>query len=69
MAHLTRDLPQAENKNVVTCWVSDTITTIFTQNDNYDNFEWNSCHSAQLVTQVKGIEYIVIKNFVEINPV
>ena len=44
LAHITRDLPQAEKKiTVVTSWATDTITTIFTQNDNFDNF-------AQFVT-------------------
>ena len=25
------------------------VTTIFTQNDNFDHFEWNRCQSSQLV--------------------
>ena len=55
LSHLTRDFSQAEKKiTVVTSWATDKMTTIFTQNDNFDHFEWNRCHFvcafAQLVT-------------------
>ena len=36
-------LSQAEKKiTVVTSWATDKMTTIFSQNDNFNNFEWNS---------------------------
>ena len=43
LAHLIHDLSQVEKKPVVTNWVTGKLTTIFTQNDNFNNFEWNSC--------------------------
>jgi hypothetical protein len=40
LSHLTRDLSQAEKKiNVVTSLATNKITTIFTEIDNFDNFE------------------------------
>ena len=40
LAHLTRDLSQAEKKiTVLTSWANDKMTTIFTQNDIFNNFE------------------------------
>ena len=37
-------LSQAEKKiTVVTRWATDKMTTIFTQNDNFDHFEWYRC--------------------------
>ena len=40
MSHLKRDLSQAEKKvTVVTSWATDKMTTILTQNDNFDHFE------------------------------
>ena len=38
--HLTRDLSQAEKKITAgTSRATDKMTTIFTQNDNFDHFE------------------------------
>ena len=38
--HITRDSSQAEKKiTVITSLTTDKLTTIFTQNDNFDNFE------------------------------
>ena len=38
LSHLTRDLSQAEKKiDVVTSCATDKVSTIFTQNDNFDN--------------------------------
>ena len=49
LAHLTRDLFQAEKKiTAVTSWATDKMTTIFTQNDNH--FEWNRCHFVHLLS-------------------
>ena len=48
-SHLTRDLSQAKI-NVVTSWATDKITTVFTQNDNFDHFEWNKCHFVHLIS-------------------
>ena len=40
LSHLTYDLSQAEKKiTAVTSWATDKMTTIFTQNDNFDYFE------------------------------
>ena len=45
LSYSTRDLSQAGKKIiVVTSWATDKMTTIFTQNDNFDHFEWNRCH-------------------------
>ena len=49
--HLTSDLCQAEKKiTVVTSWATDKMTIIFTQNDNFDHFEWNICHFVHLLS-------------------
>ena len=38
LSYLTRDLSQAEKKiDVVTSCATDKVSTIFTQNDNFDN--------------------------------
>ena len=51
LSHLTCDLSQAEKKiTVVTSWATDKITCIFTQNDNFDHFEWNRCHLVHLLS-------------------
>ena len=43
LPHLTLDLSQAEKKiTVVTSWAIDKMPIIFAQNDNFDNFEWNT---------------------------
>ena len=40
LSHLTRDLSPAEKKiTVVASRATDKMTTIFTQNDNFDHFE------------------------------
>jgi hypothetical protein len=39
-----------EKKNVVTSWATDKMTTIFYQNDNFDNFEWNNCLFVHLLS-------------------
>ena len=53
LSHLTHDLSQAKKKITVTSWATDKMKTIFTQNENFDHFEWNICMSfcafAQLV--------------------
>ena len=51
LSHLTRDLSQTEKKiTVVTSWATDKMTTIFSQNDNFNHFEWNRfCAFARLV--------------------
>ena len=38
LSHLTRDLSQAEKKITIVI-ATDKMTTIFTQNANFDNFE------------------------------
>jgi hypothetical protein len=46
---LSHDLSQAEKKiTAVASWATDKMTTIFTQNDNFDHFE----SVAQLVKQL-----------------
>ena len=51
LSHLTRDLCQAEKKiTVVISWATDKITTIFTQNDNFDHFERNRCDFVPLLS-------------------
>ena len=40
LTHLTRDLSQAGKKiTIITCWATDKMRTIFTQNDTFDDFE------------------------------
>ena len=56
LAHLTRDLSQDEKKiTVVTNWATDNMTCIFTQNDNFDNFKWNSCHFVHLLSLLQHL--------------
>ena len=51
LSHLTPDLSQAEMKiTVVTSWAIDKMTIIFTQNHNFDHFEWNRCHFVHLLS-------------------
>ena len=51
LSYLTRDLSQAEKKiTVFTSWATDKMTTIFTQNYNFDHFEWNRCHFVHLLS-------------------
>ena len=51
LSHLTRDLSRAEKKIIdVTSWSTDKMTTIFTQNDNFNHFEWNRCHFVCLLS-------------------
>ena len=51
LSHLTRDLSQAEKKiTVVTRQATDKMTIIFTQNNNFDHFEWNRCHFVHLLS-------------------
>ena len=41
----------AEKKmTAVTSWATDKMTTIFTQNDNFDHFEWSSWHFVYLLS-------------------
>ena len=50
----SRDLFHAEKKNTaVTSWATQKMKIIFTQNDDFDHFEWKQlsfCEFAQLVT-------------------
>ena len=40
LSHLKRDLSETEKKiTVVASWVTDKMTTIFIQNDNFDHFK------------------------------
>ena len=51
LSHLTLDLSLAEKKiNVVTSSATDKMTTIFTQNDNFNHFEGNRCHFVHLLS-------------------
>ena len=51
LSHLRRDLSQAEKKiTVFIRWATDKMTTISTQNDNFDHFEWNKCHFVHLLS-------------------
>ena len=44
-------ISQAEKKiNAVTSWATDKMTFILIQNDKFDNFEWNCCHSVHLLS-------------------
>ena len=62
LAHLTHDLSQAEKKiTVLTNWVTDKMTNIFAQNDNFDNFEW-SCHYYWTACIHKSRNSLVLKN-------
>ena len=37
----SRDLSHDEKKNsIVTSWATHKMTTVFTQNDNFEHFEW-----------------------------
>ena len=38
-----------EKLTVLTSWTIDKMTTIFTQNGNFTNFEWNVCHFVNLL--------------------
>ena len=51
LSHLTRDLSQAEMKiTVVKSWTTDKMTTVFSQKDNFNHFEWNRCHFVHLLS-------------------
>ena len=53
--HVARDLSQAKKKiTVVAGQASDNMTTIFTQNDNFDHLEWFWCHLVYLVNLDKS---------------
>ena len=56
LSQLIHDLSQTEKKiAVVTSWATDKMSTIFTQNDNFDHFEWNRCHFEHLLRLYKHL--------------
>ena len=51
LSYLTLDLSQAEKKiTVVASWATNKMTAIFTQNDNFDHFEWNRYRFVRLLS-------------------